>query len=158
MSFQIGKYCRSKKPQSAARRQEILENRRRENSNRSEAIQAIIKAMEAIDEFSNWKGHQHIAHRNNHRFLFESGAMKPLVEFLAQIEVPLGSLQDLNRGTGNPIDTLKSWCKNLRRDLQTVPYPESANVRKRALTKEQEDRIVQRIQSDFINQKKFCPP
>jgi hypothetical protein len=31
-------------------------------------------------------------------------------------------------------------------------------VRKRVLTKEQEDRIVQRIQSEFINQKSFCPP
>jgi hypothetical protein len=31
-------------------------------------------------------------------------------------------------------------------------------VRKRALTKEQEDRIVQRIQSELIIQKKFCPP
>jgi hypothetical protein len=122
MSFQIGKYCRSKKPQSAARRHEILENRPRENSDRSEAIQAIIKAMEAIDEFSNWEAHQHIAHHNNYLFLFESGATNPLLEFLAQAEVPLASLPELNKGTGIPIDTLKSWPKNLWRDPQTVPY------------------------------------
>jgi hypothetical protein len=157
MSFQIGKYCRSKKPQSAARRQEILENRRRENSDRSEAIQAIIKTMEATDEFSNWEGHQHIAHHNNGRFLLELGAMNLPLEFLAQTEVPLGSLQKLNRGTGIAIDTLKSWHKNLRHDLQIVPYAQPANVRELALTKQQEDRIVQRIQSEFINQKKFCP-
>jgi hypothetical protein len=34
--------------------------------------------------------------------------MKPLVEFLAETEVPLGSLQELNRGTGIRVDTLKS--------------------------------------------------
>jgi hypothetical protein len=54
--------------------------------------------------------------------------MKPLVEFLAQTEVPLGSLQELDRGTGIPIDTLKSWRKNLRRDPQIVPYSRLANV------------------------------
>jgi hypothetical protein len=143
MNFQIGKYCRSKKPQSAARRQETLENRRLENSDRSEAIHAIIKVMEATDEFSNWEAHHHIAHRNNYRLLFEPREMKPLVEFLAQTEVPGASRQELNRGTRIPIDTLKHWRKSLRRNPHIVPYFQPANVCKRALTKEQEDRIVQ---------------
>jgi hypothetical protein len=69
--------------------------------------------------------------------------MKPLGEFLAQTEVPAGSLQELSRGTAISIDTLKSWRKNLRGDPRIVPYSQPANVRKRALTKEQEDRIVQ---------------
>jgi hypothetical protein len=68
--------------------------------------------MEATDEFSNWEARQHIAHRNNYRFLFESVAMKPLVEFLGQTEMPLGSLQELNRETR---------CWNRRRFPDTTP-------------------------------------
>jgi hypothetical protein len=81
--------------------------------------------MEATDKFSNWEAHQHIAHRNDYRFLFELGPSKPLVEFLAQTEVPLGPLQELNRGTGIPIDTLKSWtriCGVIHR-LYLIPSP-----------------------------------
>jgi hypothetical protein len=51
------------------------------------------------------------------------------VEFLAQTEVPLGSLQELNRGKGIPIDTLKSWRKKLPRDPQILTYFQPANVR-----------------------------
>jgi hypothetical protein len=97
-------------------------------------------------------------HRANYRALFDSGDMQPIVDFLSQETVPTICLAELHQSTGIPLNTLKHWRRDLRSHPPRPPYSQPANISKRGLTQEQEEALVRRLRSEFIEEKKYCPP
>lgn len=117
-----------------------------------------IRQLEENDEVVSFRLKQAAQHRTNYRPLFESGAIQPVVDLLSHETVPSSCLLELHEAIGIPLNTLKSWRHDLRSDPPHVPYSEPANISKRGLTPEEEETLAQRIQSEYIDKKKYLPP
>lgn len=123
----------------------------------SPVLLRVLERMSERADYAAWKAQRAVKHRTNYRALFESGAMQPIIESLSQETIPDGFLQQLHEETTIPIDTLKGWRRDLRSDPPHVPYSQPANISKRGLTPEQEEKLSERIQSDYILEGNFLP-
>jgi hypothetical protein len=113
--------------------------------------------MEENVDFRTWRAASLVIPRANYRSLFESGAMRPVVEFLSQPSIDRGALQSLHEITSIPVPTLKTWRSDLPLTPPREPYAQPGNICKRALNPEQEEELAHRLQSEFIDENRFCP-
>jgi hypothetical protein len=117
----------------------------------------VYAAMKQEAAFIDWQKEMEAVHHNNYRVLFESGAMEPLMSFLARREIPRNSIRILASLTYIPDETLRAWRKDLLRDPNHRPYAQPANFSKRALTDEQEQALATKLRSAYIRKGRYCP-
>lgn len=117
----------------------------------------VLRDMLRSSAFVAWKREKERTHRNNYRALFESGAMEPLVEFLAQPEIRPGSIMEIKNRTSIPVPTLRGWRQGLRRTPPRRPYEHPMNFRKLALSLELQQVLADIIMSCYIRTNRYCP-
>jgi hypothetical protein len=124
---------------------------------RDAAATKVFEAMKMEGAFVDWLAEKEAIHHNNYRALFEAGALEPLMEFLAKGEIVQGAMGKLAGVTHIPIEMMKNWRQTLRKDLTWRPYSQPANISKRELTEQQEQKLGERFRSDCINYGTYCP-
>jgi hypothetical protein len=77
--------------------------------------------------------------------------LEPLIEFLAKREVVQGVMGKLAGVTHIPIERMRDWWQTLRKDPGWRPHSQPANISKHALTEEQEQKLGERLRSDYTH-------
>jgi hypothetical protein len=99
-----------------------------------------------------------IMHRRNYRSLFGSGEMEPVMTKLSEEDLEPGFITRAHGRLDPRIGTLRHWRRALLDNAFYRPYCTRANDSKRALTKAQEQRVRDKMQTGYIKKKRYCPP
>ena len=123
----------------------------------SDAVAALCRECASQPKIIEHVRLKSLKHRDNFREIFESGEMEAMMQLLAMPNLPRNALQGLSHTTAIPLGTLRSWRRQLRTDPRYRPYAAPANIKKRALTPEQEEKLWTMIRTQFIEVGKYCP-
>jgi hypothetical protein len=124
---------------------------------RDAAATKVFEAMKMEAACVDGLAEKEAMHQNNYRALFETGALKPLMEFLPKREIVQGAMGKLVGVAHIPIEMMKGCRPTLHKDPTWRPYSQPANISKRALTEEQEQKLGERLRSDYIHCGTYCP-
>ena len=105
--------------------------------------------QQVLDSLSNVVPRQHTVYDNT--ILENEQIFKPLFQVLGKKErLPYQSLQKISEKTNIPVNTLKTWRKNLKKDANWTPRHGSPGC-PRLLTDTQELRLKLRIINDYVS-------
>jgi hypothetical protein len=117
----------------------------------------VLEAMKMEAAYVDWVAEKEAIHHNNYRALFEAGALEPLTQFLAKREIVQGTMGKLACRSHIPIEAMRDWRKTLLKDPGPRPYSQPANSSKRALVKEQEQKLGERLRTEYVSGGRYCP-
>jgi hypothetical protein len=105
--------------------------------------------MQKRQGFIEWQSGMEARHRANYRDVVETGAIKPLMVFLVEVNIPRNSLQGLQEAISIPLETLRDWRQDLRKNPEYRLYSRPANISKRAFTQEEKQALDHQLWSDY---------
>jgi hypothetical protein len=83
--------------------------------------------------------------------------MEPLMLLLADKDLDYGVIPLTSQALNIPIDTLRSWRRDLLKNPQFRPYSQPANISKRALDFEEEQRVRDELRNGYLIPGLYCP-